>query len=233
MNELKMALVLSACHEHLAEQGIVVREFTDYGKLMSVIDKSSKDYLVPFLSDHHNDFHSSNALWIVGEADGAPVMLGGARLEELGEERLASYWPRLFRRHYGESRKDVITDVNDLLNEQMTGRLVYFGDLRNEPAYAGPKRTNIRAFTMIGHLLTQLRWKQDHTYAFIRRRDVGLGAAMYYGFNFSVPRPFRWIEEPFPRSKTEQCAFTSKAFLENNALDLIEDLEAVHEKRRS
>lgn len=209
MSVVEKAKAIGRLSEFLGNDGIEVSEVEDFDQVASIIEASGKPYLTPVTSPMHNDFHHSNALWLVARRDGEPVFLGCARLEDIGPEPVGSYWSRVMRRVYGESSRDVIRSVRPEISSKVRGRLVYFGDLFVAVGGRG-SRLNLRAFVALGHLAVSLKWEPDWTYCFIRERDLARGAQTLYGFPDAMPAPFTWIDAPEPRESSEWLALLSR-----------------------
>lgn len=206
MGILRDAVGIGYLWNNLANQGYEVEELTDMSAVHDAVEAAGKAYLTPFNSPAHNDFTQKSALWLVARKEGVPAFLGCARLEDLGSERLDQYWPRVFSRAYGDSANKgaVIRNVGSDIATEMSGRLVYFGDLFVSPSVRG-SRSALRSFVALGHLAVSLKWDPDWTYCFVRERDLMRGAAALYGFTRHFGAPFEWIEEPpTPRSRSER-----------------------------
>lgn len=212
MNEIEKATLLTRCSDYLAMQGITVLALDNFDRVAELLVDAGKPYLTPFTSPFHNDLMEGNALWLIGLRKERPVMMGCARLEDIGREPIEKYWRRAFARAYAEEGAGELHSVNPEIARRVSGRLVYFGDLFIEQGARG-RRSNLRCFTAVGHMAVSLKWDPDFTYAFIRERDLLRGSGHAYGFNWFVPDPFVWENPPHPRSPTEWAAFVSRGDL--------------------
>ncbi len=213
LNILQKADAVGQLRGFLAERAISVEIIQDYSRVCALIDAAGKEYLTPFSSPDHNDFTDQNCIWLCGfDADG-PVMLGAARLEDLGGEKLDSYWPRIFKRAYPDGSTARIGSISPVISDVVGGRLVYFGDLFVAKRLRGA-RGNLQAFTAIGHLLCSLKWEPEWIYCFLRNRDAARGAGLTYGFSWIERAPYRWLGEPPAGRSNDECA----AFLSRRSL---------------
>lgn len=228
MNEIEKATVLARCSDYLASQGITVMALDNFERVSELLAEAGKPYLTPFSSPIHNDLTEGNALWLIGLRDGRPVMMGCARLEDIGREPIESYWRRAFARAYAGQGAGSLHSVNPEITKWVSGRLVYFGDLFIEQGTRG-MRSNLRCFTAVGHMAVSLKWDPDYTYAFIRERDLLRGSGHAYGFNWFVPDPFVWPNPPHPRSPTEWGAFISRGDLPYVARKSLEAIQTIKE----
>lgn len=204
--------VLGDLRALLASKGLSVEEVTQISDIPELVRQAEKPYLTPLSSPAFNDFTEKNVLWLVARRDGVPVYLGCARLEDLGTEAVGSFWRRVFARVYGDGQTEKISDVRENVDRSIGGRLVYFGDLYVSAAGRGD-RAALRAFVALGHAAVSLKWDPDWTYCFVRERDALRGAALMYGFGQVMPRPFRWIDPPSPRTNSEWLAVLAKGEL--------------------
>jgi hypothetical protein len=200
----------------LLSKGISVDVITDYAVVRDLIAASGKDYLTPFSSPDHNDFTDGNCIWLCGSDGEGPVMLGAARLEDLGPEPIDQYWPRVFQRAYPSSSQPRIDRISPSISGEVGGRLVYFGDLFVAKRFRGA-RENLQMFTAIGHLLCSLKWEPDWIYCFLRNRDAARGAAYLYGFCVVERQPYRWVGCPPDGRSNQECA----AFLPKRSLGVM------------
>jgi hypothetical protein len=221
MNILDRANVVGALSELLLHRGLRLEVLEDYSRVREAIDFAGKEYLTPFSSPDFNDFTSENCIWMCAYDGDGPVILGAARLEDLGNERLDVYWERTFGRAY---RGSEIHNVSSVITNRVQGKIVYFGDLFVAKRARG-NRSNLRAFTAIGHMLCSLKWDPDWIYCFLRQRDASRGAAQLYGFNWIEPSPYEWIGvPPQNRSNSEVAAFLSRVSLPGMVTQVLDDL---------
>ena len=218
MDILQQADAVGRLRGVLKSRGISVEVIQDYSRVCALIEAAGKEYLTPFSSPDHNDFTERNCIWLCGFDVDGPVMLGAARLEDLGGEKLDSYWPRIFKRAYPDGSSARIGSISPAISQVVGGRMVYFGDLFVAKRLRG-MRGNLQAFTAIGHLLCSLKWEPDWIYCFLRNRDAARGAGLTYGFNWIERRPYRWLDVPPEGRSNNECA----AFLSRRSLPAMVD----------
>ncbi|MCR9124497.1 MAG: hypothetical protein NXH82_00075 [Rhodobacteraceae bacterium] len=209
MGEYEKAELIAICREKLLAEGYLLRVEQDFDMVPKIIDAIGKPYLTPKMSPFFNDFTGENCFWLLLERGDQLVAAAGARLDDLGGGSITEYWRRTMRRHYGAGKHEVIGRVAHPCEEDLRGRLAYFGDLYFA-AGAGRSLQTVRRFVMIGHMLSALKWNPDWTYAFLRERDIKRGAGYHYGFNRYIPDAQFWIDPPAPRENTEYCAMVSR-----------------------
>lgn len=200
MQTLQLGRYFSDLYRYLEGEGYQIEELTDYMAIGGLMDQIGKAYLTPMNSPTANDFTQKNVLWLVARKSGVPVMVGAARLEDLGDETVDEYWRRLFWRHHPEAkfRLNFPTVVSD-----MKGKLAYFGDMFVVQGHRG-KANALRAFVALGHVAVSMKWDPDWTYCFVRERDVMRGSPSRFGFTRQMGVAFSWEgKPPEPRTGTE------------------------------
>jgi hypothetical protein len=222
--EIERGKIIGGCDQFLVAQGVEVLELVEYSRLHEVAASAAKGYLTPLMSPSHHDLTAGNSLWLVAWRGDEPVMLGAARLEELGAERVSSFWPRCLERLYNRPKGELIESVSEDVSSVLRGRLAYFGDLHVSPSFRGNLQS-VRAFVTIGHLAVSLKWDPDFTYAFVREKDALRGASIRYGFMDAIPSPMIWKDPPSPRSNSEWCVFTSRERLPSMARAVLAGLK--------
>lgn len=207
--EIEKGQIIGKCEAHLAQKGIRVEQVEDFDRIPYLMKQSKKTYLTPIVSPLNNCLTQGNCIWLVGWLGDQPAMIGGARLEDLGDETVASFWPRSLGRLYNRPQAELIENVSNDISHRLSGKLAYYGDLHVMPGMRG-MLSNLRSFITIGHLAVSLKWNPDHIYAFLRENDVMRGAAARYGFLDVFPRPMAWKNPPEPRSSNEWCGVLSR-----------------------
>lgn len=209
MGEYEKAELIAICREKLLLNGLIVHVEQDFDKVPQIIETIGKPYLTPKMSPFFNDFTGENCFWLLLKKEGQVVAAAGARLDDLGDGSITEYWRRTMRRHYGNGEVEMVTRIASPLEQDLKGRLVYFGDLYFSRA-AGRSLKTVRRFVLIGHMISALKWNPDWTYAFLREEDIRRGASYHYGFNRYVPDAQFWVDPPAPRQNTEYCVMTSR-----------------------
>lgn len=224
MGEYDKAELIAICREKLLRDGLVVQVEQDFDVVHDIIEEIGKPYLTPKMSPFFNDFTATNCFWLLLRKDDEIVAAAGARLDDLGDGSITEYWRRTMRRHYGNGVREIVTRVADPLEQDLKGKLAYFGDLYFTRA-AGRSLRTVRRFVLIGHMLTSLKWDPDWTYAFLREDDVRRGGCFHYGFNRYIPDAQFWVDPPNPRCNTEYCVMINRRDLGFMAETLIRSPE--------
>lgn len=189
--------------------GLVVHVEQDFETVPKIIETIGKPYLTPKMSPFYNDFTGENCFWLLLKKDDQVVAAAGARLDDLGTGSITEYWRRTMRRHYGQGETEMVTQIAPPLEQDLKGRLVYFGDLYFSRS-AGRSLKTVRRFVLIGHMISALKWNPDWTYAFLREDDVRRGGNFHYGFNRYIPDAQFWLDPPAPRENTEYCVMINR-----------------------
>ncbi|MDO6523242.1 hypothetical protein Q4578_16720 [Shimia thalassica] len=187
--------------------GLSIRQEFDLDAIPRILSDMGKEYVSPILDPSKNDFTPSNCFWLVAEDDGKPVMVGGVRLDDLGQLDVKKFWARMLARTFGE---EPAAQYLPFPPDVLTGRIAYFGDLfsiaGNGLTRAGRER--LRLFTTVGHYLTQLEFRPNATYSFIQDRDIARGTPALYGFLDLHPFLYSWDVDPYPAGCPEWIACT-------------------------
>jgi hypothetical protein len=122
----------------------------------------------------------------------------GARMDDTGREPLSSYSVRKLRNLFPEeSEVDVRPDRLPRIAEQISGRVVYLGDLYVGRGVRSTSRQTLRTFSLLVHCAIYLKWREfDWLYAFLRDRDVARGAPWLYHFPRVYPLAHSWTLAP-------------------------------------
>lgn len=223
-SETEKGIIIGRCEARLAQHGIRVEQIDDFDRIPGLIEKSEKNYLTPIVSPLRNCLTQNNCIWLIGWRGDIPAFIGGARLEDLGDEPVSMFWPRSMARLYDRPKGELIRNVSNEVSAQLNGKLAYFGDLHVTPGVRGTLSL-LRAFITIGHIAVSLKWNPDHIYAFLRGDDVLRGAAMRYGFLDLFPHPIEWENPPEQRSNNEWCGVLSRHRLPGMARATVRSLK--------
>lgn len=202
MDTIDYVVASARCLETIETFGLEISGIVDFELIALLLEEIEKPLLTPVLAPKQHDFTQENAFWLVAWDHDVPAMIIGARLEALGTEPIETYWKRTSRRHYPSGGRDTIVAVAPEVNNELRGRLGYIGDLFVQKTHRGHSQL-LESFMMLAHATVGLKWDPDHTYAFLRNRDVRLGFANRYGFTRHFPRARVWVDPPIGRSNTE------------------------------
>lgn len=186
----------------LEKKGLALELVPDLDRVSELVKQSGKTYLTPVLDPLQNDFVSQNCFWLVAKRDDVPVLLGGARIDDLGAES-PEFILRQFERGYG---KGVVSKVDERVRSQVKGRAAYFGDLFSSAA-SGLGRKNVRFFVAVANYLAVAHYRADCVYSFMRGVDVLRGSADTNGFTQRNLDPLTWARKPVGRGDGEQLVY--------------------------
>jgi len=188
--------------DYLEQQGMTLRTVVDFDEIPEVVGLSGKSYLTPILDPRQNDFSAENSFWLIAEKDGVPVIVGGARVDDVGGNG-GAFVKRLFNRTYGEG---TITAVDARVGDQIRGRAAYFGDLFSSAAGRLGRR-NVRYFLAVANYIAVTHYQVDCVYSFMRGADVQRGSADVNGFMGRNLAPLEWGVKPQGRGDAEQLVY--------------------------
>ena len=213
LSELSTAILAAECMRRLAAQDIYVEQTSDFDRAMRIIEQLDKPYLTDYMSPLKNDFFESNCFWLIlNDQDGNPGGMVGARYDDSGREPLSSYAVRKLRNLFPEEN-DVPVRMDRLprIAEEISGKVVYTGDLYLSRAFRTSNRNNLRIIVLLLYTVMALKWNDlDWIYAFMRDHDVRRGAAWLYHFPRSYPMAHSWTKSPSVESGENWLAAMSR-----------------------
>jgi hypothetical protein len=158
-----------------------------------------KPYLTDFLSPRKNDFFEANCYWLIlRDFEGAAAGMVGARMDETGREPLSAFSVRKLRNIFPEEADvPVRADRLPRIAQEISGRVVYLGDLFVGPGLRSTNRQMLRTLSLLQYCTIYLKWRDlDWVYAFLRDRDVSRGAPWLYHFPRVYPMAHSWTLRP-------------------------------------
>lgn len=195
----------SACHRTLSDSGIELDVVRDFQTIPALLSEIGKEYITPFLDPHLNSFTSGGCFWLAARKEGRLVMLGGARVDDLGAEA-PQFIANTFNRGY---RDGCCLSVCGEVARQISGRVAYFGDLMSIGSHSLGRR-NVRCFTGIANYLAVSHYGADCVFSFMRSKDVRRGSADVNGFTGRILSPIQWAERPSPDWMDEQIVYRGR-----------------------
>lgn len=192
--------VIRHCGRHVAElkqAGFDVVAPADFSEIAQLVQATGRRKQTPMLSLERNDFTRKDAFWLFLMQDGQPVAGTAALQIDLGGEGFDSYLRRTSRAQYGREG-DPIRGIAPPVQDLLTGRLIYLGELELHPDHRGRVRQLYRfARVMMG--MAALKWPDfDAFYAFVPKEHIKLADG--YGFSWKVPRAITWAD-PVPKGR--------------------------------
>lgn len=200
--------VIRACLNGLAAAGYDVEESTDYLASVDRLRPLGK-VLTPMLSPDENDFAQGNCFWMLLLHEGRVVGGIAARLDVLGDETLGRFWRRQARRVYGGGAVNQLRDVSRFIDREVSGNIVYFGDLVLDTAHRG-RGSHLRYFTMYCQMLASVMWRPDWQYSFMPAVHAHSGLAYNHGFSKVITGAQEWVDPPRGRKTSEVCGINSR-----------------------
>lgn len=187
MENWRLEYLATQCLMALEHKGYEVRILQDFDKVPEAMDELG-GRCSPILDPRRNLFTRTNALWMFAYYEGTPVLGGGVRVDDIGDEDLGSFILRSLPLAFGVRAKPVNYGIFD---RKLFGRVGYFGDLKAEiPSHHWRIADDvIRSFTAYGHFRIMKDFGADCTYCYLRKKDKR--RAENYGFLDTSP----WIWE--------------------------------------
>jgi hypothetical protein len=210
VNELGLFSLAAKCVAHLNAFGAEIEQTSDVQRAIELSCLPGKPYKTPFLDPGVNRFTSSNFFWMALHQDGQVKMVGGARCDDLGEDRVTDFWRQVNAADYGlHDMGHPISWVDPVVDAKLSGRLVYFGDLAVVDGSKGNAELT-KCFLILASLAALSKWHPDGIYAFVREDGVLGAVEKGYGFMNVVPRPQLWNYAPKSRGSDEWLVFNRK-----------------------
>lgn len=191
-------LAASESQRTLSDKGFTLRVTVDADEVCDSVEKIGKPYLTPWLDPKKNDFTADNFFWLIAFREGLPVIVGGGRLDVVGDNA-SGHMSRAFTRGYGVG---AVLEVSPEISAKLGGRLCYLGDLFSK-AGAGLSRTHRRNYLVIANYIASQHFKADFTYSFMRKADVMRGSADLNGLDRRLYNAVQWGEPPEGRHESE------------------------------
>lgn len=196
---------------NLSDQGYGIVQSSDLETAHSRLKTLGKTSITPTISPDSNDFTSDAATAVFlryEEKYCAGVLL---RCDRFTAGNPGDFLARSLMRQYRVPQRDTeIKSSGAPLMDQMSGTLVYMGDLYFAPEYRG-KLSVLQGYIRAMQIIAFMKWRFDWAYAFLRERDVLRGASARYGFTRIASNVQIWSNPPEGRSSTEYLAAVPKA----------------------
>lgn len=193
---LDVASAISKLQDKITAAGLVARESADFGQFENTVRSTDDRYLMEDFSSRFFDLHGAMAFWIgAWDADGEPVSVQAAKLEDLRDRSLGEHWQQQQRRMFvdpapmAELGRDHAHDAY-----YMRGKIVYHGNLwlRRDARGKGLAET----LTQLGFLVSLLKWSPDYLYGLMAARNAEKGFGIRVGYRRFVPRGTHWVVAP-------------------------------------
>lgn len=204
VNEFDLVQLCALCRDRLAAQGFEVEQCTDFDRVGEIIEGLDKPYRTRHLSPEFHDFTRSSSFWAFLKQGDDYVGCVGVRHDDIGVEPIHKWWERQARRLYGGGGDAVLIDgPRPRFLDEISGDLVYVGDLFMRTDSSVTRRVDLRAFMFIVYCLAIFRWDVDWIYSFIKKKHAMRGYATIYAASHQFPGVKRWRTEPPERDSSE------------------------------
>jgi len=211
----------------LAAQGLTVEMTTDFLAAEALVLDMGKPGIKPILAAGMNDFTQENACWLLLKEGDTCVAAIAARYDDVGREAIQSYMKRVLDRQYPAETGQSVASVTPSLPHDFYGRMVHVGELFVRPESRG-SRKRLRQFMWMFHATAAAKWNIDWVWAFMKERDVLLGAASFYGFTTQVPDFVSWNGDvPAGRGATDWVILLDQQQLHHQIQYLANSLEGL------
>lgn len=190
-NVFKISETVAYCTTLLREQNIDVEFVEDHTIAPALVreatetdDPKSKPYVTAITDPIRHVFTSDNCFWIFLRHDGRIVGTGCAILHRLRSESFHQFYDQMLRNLYpDEAHLTIPRDRLPHIADEMTGNIVYLGDLYIHSAHQGQRSINASRMALLLKASALLKWPElDYVYCFLRARDGRFGAGTRYGF---------------------------------------------------
>lgn len=202
----------SECRQRLKDDGYEILHVEDLTKIRDLVEILGKPYLTPRLSPFLNDFTPNNCFWLLLTRGDETVAAGGCRFDDLGSMKLSQFWRNCVARHY-ERTGGAVVQVAPPVDDYLSGRLAYFGDLIVHEEFRGAKAGRVlKRFTHFAIAFAMLKFDPSSVYAFVKEKDAGRGAMKFYGFNTVIHNAQTWSNAPKYHRDDDACFFVSQKY---------------------
>jgi len=192
--------IIRHCGTHHAELNaagydiVAPSDFADIGRM---VDETGRRKQTPMMALNRNDFTRRDAFWLFLLHNGKPVAGTAARYTDLSGEPFQAYMRRTSREQYRRD-KDPIVSIAEPVLQNVSGRLIYLGELELHPQHRGKVKLLYR-FVRVLMGMAALKWPDfNMIYAFVPKEHVKLTDG--YGFTWKVPRAITWTD-PVPKGR--------------------------------
>jgi len=224
MSELVVGKVFSVTWEVLKAGGYDVEVEPDQAQATKRLEEMGKPKVTPVLSGLKTAFTKSAGVAVFLKREGEDVVAALARFDDIAEESIASFAPRLLTAQYGLDDNSSVESRGGPLASGIRGRVVYFGDLFVKPGVRG-SISLLEGFVTVLQIICHWKWQYDWMYAFLRQTDVSRGAAERYNFSNIEAMANIWINPPVGRSSNESLVAVSRgAFLSRMDAKLLQSM---------
>ncbi|WP_350333422.1 hypothetical protein [Coralliovum pocilloporae] len=194
---LVTAEAISVLADDIREQNLEIRVEYDFDRLNEVCQSFEGKELSEQFQTRYFDFTPANAFWLaISEPGGRIISVVAARFEDLSGIRLSDHWLQQQKRIYidpygGDAR---LAEQSCPGAEQITGRVVYHGDMWLEKEYRGGPLAML--ITRLSQLMVYAKWQPDYIYCFMSEKLVQRGFSTGQGYAHMQPVGTHWLVAP-------------------------------------
>lgn len=179
--------------------GLNVKQLEDFSQVHKIAQKIEKPYMTGYLDPLYNDFFSKNSFWLIAyNLEGDIVGMVGVRRDVIGTENLHGvYRRRMMMRNNVLSDDNVPKELQPRCADEMTGTLVYVGDLFFGKRARGFGTQYLPDVLRLVFLTALMKWQDlDWFYAFLEEKNARRGVSSLYGFLRCYPFANSWTVNP-------------------------------------
>lgn len=194
MENWQIEYIATQCRLALEARGYTIKIVQDFSAIPDLMARLGGRCSPP-LDPRRNLFTKTNALWLFVFQDGEPVIGGGVRVDDLGDEDLGSFIQRSLPLTFNVQAEP---HPHRIFEGRISGRVAYFGDLKASTARALGRGGDeaLKLYTAYGHYRIMKDLRADATYCYLRRVDKR--RAENYGFLDTDPWVWKLDRDMYP-----------------------------------
>lgn len=194
---LVAAEAISVLTADIRKQNLDIRVEYDFDKLNEVCQNFDGKDLSEQFQTRYFDFTPANAFWLsVTDSGGRIISVVAARFEDLSGIKLSDHWMQQQKRIYIDPHGEdaCLAEQSCPGADQITGRVVYHGDMWLEKDYRGGSLAVL--ITRLSQLLVYAKWQPDYIYCFMSEKLVQRGFSTGQGYAHMQPVGTHWLVAP-------------------------------------
>lgn len=193
---------MRAIEKRFSEDGLSLHASQSPDEIERLWKEVGKERVHPMSEVSTEELNTGRAFWLFLKRDGRSVACISAKRVDLGGETFGDYFRNLAAQKY-HGRPDVVARVSQPLDDELQGRLIYFGGIELAPDERGGVR-KLGDFAQYVKMLAAERWEFDWMYTIIAYKHRRL--ADDYGFNGKYRNAVSWAD-PVPEGLANDQMF--------------------------